>query len=131
MPFDPTEYTKGVWLKGEDLEEGERMVVTIKSAEEQTFQDGKKQPVLEFLELEQKLSLNKTRVKKCVELLGEDTEEWIGKRISLYQTPTQFNGKEFLSVAIAAPPKKKAGAEKVKPEVKFMEEEEEDDDPFA
>lgn len=125
MPFDPEDYTKGVWLKGDDLEEGERTIVTIKSAEEQTFQDGKKQPVLEFMELEQKLSLNKTRVRKCVELLGNDTEEWIGKRIALYPTPTQFNGKDFMSVAIAAPPKKKTGGNK--PEVKFEEDDDETD----
>lgn len=128
MPFDPEEYTKGVWLKGDDLEEGERTTVTIKSAEEQTFQDGKKQPVLEFLELDQKLSLNKTRVKKCVELLGKDTEEWIGKRISLYPTPTTFNGKDFMSVAIAAPPKKKAAP--AKPEVQFEDDDEDDASPF-
>jgi len=134
MPFDPTEYTKGVWLKGEDLDEGERTVVTIKSAEEQTFQDGKKQPVLEFLELDQKLSLNKTRVKKLVELLGEDTEEWIGQKIALYPTPTQFNGKEFISVAVAKAPKGKQA--KAEPEVTFerpakkKQEEDDDDDPF-
>lgn len=128
MPFDAEAYTRGVWLKGDDLEEGERTIVTIKSAEEQTFQDGKKQPVLEFLELDQKLSLNKTRVKKCVELLGTDTEEWIGKRISLYPTPTQYNGKDFMSVAIAAPPKGKQG--KPKPEVVFAGDEGSDDDPF-
>lgn len=128
MPFNTEEYTRGVWLKGDDLEEGERTVVTIKSAEEEQFQDGKKQPVLQFLELDQKLSLNKTRVKKCVELLGEDTEEWIGKKISLYPTPTQFNGKDFMSVAIAAPPKKKAG--NIKPEVKFEDDDETDGIPF-
>lgn len=127
MPFDPEEYTKGAWLKGDDLDEG-RTVVTIKSAEEQTFQDGKKQPVLEFLEVEQKLSLNKTRVKKLVELLGKDTDEWIGQRIALYPTPTQYNGKEFISVAITAPPKGKQA--KPKPDVKFDDEDDEGTSPF-
>lgn len=128
MPFDPSEYTKGIWLKGEDLDEGERTLVTIKTAEEHTFQDGKKQPVLEFVELEQKLSLNKTRVKKLVELLGEDTEEWVGEKIALYPTPTQFNGRDFVSVAIAKAPKGKQA--KSKPEVKFEDDEEEEGSPF-
>lgn len=126
MGFDTQQYTQGVWLKGEDLDEGERTVVTIKTAEEHTFQDGKKQPVLEFLELGQKLSLNKTRIKKLVEMLDDDPDEWVGKRIALYPVPTQYNGQTYSSVAVAMPPKGKQG--KIKPEVKFMAEDEDEDD---
>lgn len=126
MGFDTSKYTQNPYLKGEDLEEGERTVVTIKTAEEVSFPSGDTVPVLTFLEIEQKLTLNKTRVKKCVELLGEDTEEWIGKRISLYPIDVQYNGKTMPGVAIAAPPKKQAG--KPKPEVAF---DDDDDVPFS
>lgn len=126
MPFDTEKYTRNPFLKGDDLEEGERTVVTIKSAEEVSFPSGDTVPVLEFLELEQKLTLNKTRVKKCVELLGEDTDEWIGRKIALYPIDVQYNGKTMPGVAIAAPPKAKAG--KAKPEVKFEDDGEDDDE---
>ncbi|PYJ11253.1 MAG: hypothetical protein DMF06_03315 [Verrucomicrobia bacterium] len=128
MAFDTEKYTKNPFLKGEDLEEGERQVVTIKTAEEVSFPSGDTVPVLSFMELEQKLTLNKTRIKKLVELLGEDTDEWVGKKIALYPVDVQYNGKTMAGVAVGAPPKKAKG----KPDVQFMKDEDEDDsNPFA
>lgn len=126
MPFDTEKYTRNPFLKGDDLEEGERTIVTIKSAEEVSFPSGDTVPVLEFLELDQKLTLNKTRVKKCVELLGEDTDEWIGRKIALYPIDVQYNGKTVPGIAVAAPPKAKSG--KAKPEVKFDDDGEDEDE---
>lgn len=116
------------------MEEGERTVVTIKTAEEVSFPSGDTVPVLSFLEMEQKLTLNKTRIKKLVELLGEDTDEWLGKKISIYQVDVQYQGKTMPGVAVGAPPKKsKPDTAKLKPEVAFAGagEEEDDDSPFS
>lgn len=129
MAFDTGKYTQSPFIKGDDLEEGERTIVTIKTAEEVDFPSGDKVPVLSFLELDQKLTLNKTRIKKCVELLGEDTDEWIGKKIAIYPIDVQFNGKTMPGVAVAAPPKKAKGVANPKPEVQFDGEEDEEN-PF-
>lgn len=128
MPFDTEKYTRNPFLKGEDLEEGERTTVTIKSAEEAAFPSGDTVPVLEFLEMDQKLTLNKTRVKKCVELLGDDTSEWVGRKISLYRIDVNFNGKTMPGVAVAAAPKGKQA--KPKPEVAFDEDDDDSASPF-
>lgn len=128
MAFDTERYTASPFVKGDDLEEGERTVVTIKTAEEVNFPSGDTVPVLEFLELEQKLTLNKTRIKKLVELMGEDTDEWIGKKISIYRIDVQYQGKTMPGIAVAAPPKKQNP--KVKAEVQFQGEEDESN-PFA
>lgn len=131
MGFDAGKYTKGQWLKGEDLEEGERMVVTIKRAEEHTFQSGEMQPVLEFLEIDQKLTLNKTRIRKLIEMLGDDTDTWVDQKISLYTVPVQFNGKTMMSIAIAPAPKKKAAAAPAPSrDVKFMDDDDAPGNPF-
>lgn len=127
MAFDTEKYTKNPFLKGEDLEEGERLIVTIKSAEEVTFPSGDTVPVLEFLELDQKLTLNKTRVKKCVELMGDDADEWINQKIALFPVDVNFNGKTMPGVAIGKAPKGKQG--KPKPEVDF-EDDDSDENPF-
>lgn len=130
MGFETSKYTKNPFLKGEDLEEGERIVVTIKAAEEVTFPSGDTVPVIEFLELDQKLTLNKTRIKRLVEILGDDTDEWIDQRISVYAVPVQFNGKSMMSVAVGkAPSKKPAKPAKVTSvntddDVEFMDDEE-------
>ena len=114
MAFDTNRYTKSPFIHGEDLEDGERVVVTIKDAREAEFPDGKVVPVLDFLELDQSLTLNKTRVKRLVELLGEDTDSWIGARISIYQVPVTYQGKTMPGVAIGKAP---ARAVKSKPTV--------------
>ena len=109
MAFDTEKYTKNPFIKGDDLLEGEKVVVTIASAEEVTFpQSGDIVPVLGFLELDQKLTLNKTRVKKLVELLGEDTDSWIGQRIALYQVDVTFQGKTTPGVAVGKAPARAA-----------------------
>lgn len=126
MAFDTEKYTKSPFLKGEDLEEGERTLVTIKTAEEVNFPSGDTVPVLSFLELDQKLTLNKTRVKKLVEILGEDTDEWLGKKIALYPVDVQFNGKTQAGIAVAAPPKKKRDEAKLQPEVSFDKDDSDD-----
>ena len=114
MSFDTAKYTKNPFIKGDDLQEGEKVVVTIKSAEEATFPSGDTVPVLEFLELDQKLTLNKTRIKKLVEMLGDDTDAWIGQRIALYQVDVTFQGKTMPGVAVGKAP---ARATKTRPTV--------------
>lgn len=129
MTFNPNKYTESPFLKGDDIEDGERMVVTIKTAEEVTFeQSGDTAPVLSFFEVDKKLTLNKTRVKKCVELMGDDPEEWIDQKIALYSIDVNFNGKMSRGIAIAKAPKGKQ--EKPKPEVKFEDDDEDDNNPF-
>lgn len=119
MSFDTSKYTRNPFLKGEDLEEGERMVVTIKSAEEVTFPSGDTVPVLEFLEIDQKLTLNKTRIKKCVELLGEDTDAWEGQRIALYQVDVSYQGKTMPGIAVGRAPAKDKRRQTVENDVEF------------
>lgn len=41
---------------------------------------------------EKKLALNKTNGKTVAKLYGTDTDKWIGKRVTLYPTTTDFGG---------------------------------------
>lgn len=122
MAFDTEKYTKSPYIKGDDLPEGEKVVVTIKSAEEVTFpQSGDTVPVLEFLELDQKLTLNRTRVAKLVELFGEETDEWIGQRIALFAVPVSYKGQSSMGVAVGKAPTRaaKVRAVSVQDDVEF------------
>jgi hypothetical protein len=136
MAFNTDKYTESPYLKGSDLEDGERLIVTIKSAEEVTFPSGDTVPVLGFLELDKKLTLNKTRIKKLVDLLGDDTDGWIDAKISLYSIDVNFQGTISQGVAVAAAPKAKSG-KPLQPEVEFPSakkgkpEVEEEEDAFA
>jgi len=104
VSFDTRKYTQSPFLHGADLPEGEKVVVTIKSAEEVTFPSGDTSPVLEFLELDQKLTLNKGRTVRLVELFGDEPDEWIGQRIALYAVDVTYQGKMTLGVAVGKAP---------------------------
>lgn len=108
MAIDLKKHLRNDWLKGSDLDEGERLTVTIEKAYEHAFPSGDESVVLEFLELDQKLALNKTRLNKLVELLGDDAEEWIGKQIAIYPIDVAFGGKTTVGVAIGTVVRKKA-----------------------
>src|SRR4051794_2275692 len=107
MSINTEKYTKSPFLKGNDIEAGERIEATIKTAEEVTFPSGDVVPVLSFFELDQQLTLNKTRVKKLVEMLGDDSDEWIGKKIAIYQIDVTYQGKSMPGVGVGPLPKKK------------------------
>lgn len=131
MAINTEKYTQNPFIKGEDLEEGERMVLTIKAAYETTFPSGDTVPVLEFLETDQRLTLNKTRVRKAVELFGPDSDTWINRQVALYPVPVQYNGKSQMGVAIAGVAKKSkvsTQAASLKNDVQFMDEG--DENPF-
>ncbi len=132
MGFNAEKYTKGAFLKGADLEEGERLIVTIKSAEEVEMPSGDLVPVIELLEISEKLTLNKTRIRKLVELFGPDSDAWINRQVALYPVPVQFNGKSQMGVAIAGVAKKSKVATQAaspKNDVQFMDDDD-DTNPF-
>lgn len=81
-------YGGGDFLKAADLQ-GKRHPVTIESWEVKESQFGK-QIVLSFVGKDKKFSLNKTNARMITDLLGtDDTDEWIGKTISLRPDKTQ------------------------------------------
>jgi len=118
--FDTKKYTQSRFVKGADLVEGERVVLTIKSAEEQTFeQSGDTVPCLSFLEIDQGLTLNRTRIAKLVEMFGEETEEWVGQRIAIYPVPVTFQGKSTMGVAVGKAPSRAKARVSVDNDVEF------------
>lgn len=97
------------YLKAEDLQ-GKTVGVTIESWELGEFdQDGKKSKklVLSFAGKAKKLALNVTNARTIAHNVGsEDANDWIGKRIEIYPTKTDFGGKQVDCIRIKemAPP---------------------------
>jgi len=79
----------GAWDLG-----GKDHVVQIArvKAGELTAQGGRKskKPIIWFEGREKGLVLNKTNAKAIAGLYGNDTEQWIGKRITIYPTTTHM-----------------------------------------
>ena len=105
MSFDASKYTQSKWLHGSDLPPGQAIELTISGAKEHTFDDGTTRPVIEFLETEQALALNKTQVGSLIGLFGANADAWKGQRVTLTPVPLPaFQGKPTVVIGRAAPP---------------------------
>jgi len=84
----PSEYVGAHDLQGEDRD------VTIQDVkiEELRLVGGIKQdkPVMSFSDAKKKMVLNKTNAATIAGLLGSETDEWRGWKITLYATTTKF-----------------------------------------
>jgi hypothetical protein len=78
------------WLAANDLEEN-GWTVTIKDIVSNEFQDGTVKFVVMFEEAEKGLMLNKVNMKTIEGLYGNETDDWIGKKVHLYPTEVLFN----------------------------------------
>ena len=83
MSFDASKYTQSKWLHGSDLPPGQAIELTISGAKEHTFDDGTTRPIIEFLETEQALALNKTQTGSLIGLFGANADAWKGQRVTL------------------------------------------------
>ncbi len=97
------------FLRAADLE-GKTLTFTIKNVDTGELPDGKQQLIVEFRETESKLGLNKTNKNVLVDLYGDETDEWIGKKVSLYPTRVDFQGKRVDAIRIEdRKPEQKSG----------------------
>ena len=99
----------GAWdLAGRDV------VVTISKVRgvEITGEGGRKskKPVLNFEGKAKAMISNKTNSKAIAGLYGNDTTQWVGKRITLYPTQTAFGGQTMDCIRV------RPQAPQVKPE---------------
>ena len=93
------------YLKAADLDGDE--VFTAESLNQEELGDDTK-PVLYFEEMEKGLVLNRTNANTIASLYGQDTEDWVGKRITLFATEVDFRGQQALAIRVRMlPPKKR------------------------
>jgi hypothetical protein len=91
------------YLKADDLE-GENVTFTIQDAEVVNMgQDGQvdEKIVLTFLMQDKKMVLNKTNATTIAKLYGDDTDDWIGKRVTIGVREVDFQGKATLALRVS------------------------------
>jgi len=87
------------WLTAADLK-GQSMAVTIEKIELETMKgrDGKPdetKPVVFFEELDKGMVCNKTNAGTIGKFYGDNTDDWIGERITIFPTKVNY-GKELV-----------------------------------
>lgn len=112
-----SEMNPSKWLKAEDCVDADGdaadLLVTIAGVEQEEVGQGAqmdKKWVLYFKEEKKGLVLNKTNTKAIAKIHGDDTDDWLGKRIALYQTEVEFQGETMLGIRVRlkAPSTKKS-----------------------
>lgn len=111
------------WLKASDLDDKPHLV-TIKRFSVEDYGD-KKGPAIQFAEFGKPFGLNVTNGKKIEAITGSaDPANWIGKRVVIFPTETEYQGDTVACIRVRAP---KPGAKLPAPPV--VEEEPIDEGP--
>lgn len=123
-----------LYLKAADLESGD-VNVTIAGCEiEELGKDNDRKPVLSFKGTDKKIVLNKTNWSTIAKVLGTDeTDEWVGKRITLFATEVESFGEMTLAIRVrlkAPAPAKVATAQAALSTKQVAEAPETDEIPF-
>ncbi len=90
------------WLAAADLDEQDR-TFTVADVTEELIGQGEEQDlkwVVHFREVDKGLVLNKTNATTITSALGDDTDEWIGRRVVLYPTEVSFSGKMVSAIRV-------------------------------
>jgi hypothetical protein len=92
------------WLKADsDIPDDGDLKLTISDVKMERVgqgQDAEDKPVVYFDETDKGLVLNVTNKNTLVQLYGTDTDEWAGKRVSLFATEVDFQGRQTLAIRI-------------------------------
>ena len=83
------------YLSGEAFEVGEEVEVTIRAVKNEEVKEmntGEKKTrlVVYFKEYEQGLIIRATNGKKLISMLGDETEQWVGKKLTMYCVETNL-----------------------------------------
>jgi hypothetical protein len=92
------------FLRAADLN-GKAVTVTMVSVSLREI-NGEPKPVLFFEGKDKGIVLNKTNANKIAEMFGDDTEEWIGGQIVLYEAMVSFQGATVPAIRVRIAPNK-------------------------
>lgn len=105
----PSEYLKAADLDG-------RSVKVVMSHVEMKDIGGDHKPILFFQGKDKGMVLNKTNANNISSAYGDDTDEWAGKEIVLFEAMVDFQGKTVPAIRVRMPqPKDRQGSAPVAP----------------
>lgn len=91
------------YLKAADLQ-GRTAIVTIDRCEMDDIGDERK-PILYFQGKQKGMVLNKTNANNVAVLYGDDTDDWAGQQVELFEAMVDFQGKTVPAIRIRGPRK--------------------------
>jgi arabinogalactan endo-1,4-beta-galactosidase len=92
------------YLKAADLQ-GRAVTVTMSHVDMREV-GGEPKPILYFQGKEKGMVLNKTNASKIAEMFGDDTDDWAGGEIILYEAMVDYQGKTVAALRVRLAPRK-------------------------
>lgn len=102
------------YLKAPDLNGGSP-TVTISHVALEEVGDGERKPCVYFVGKEKGVVLNKTNATNISEVYGPDTDDWTGKKVTLFTAWVDFNGRSVESIRIRKPDAARAAQQQPAP----------------
>ena len=104
------------YLKAADLDDQDVTLTISKARMEDIGQGNKKEEklIIYFEEEEKGVVLNKTNANVLTEAYGDETDDWIGEPVTLYEKQVEFEGKEVPAIRMKIPKRGKATNEKAR-----------------
>ena len=91
------------YLKAADLSEREH-TLTIRSVSMETIsQDEGQKAVLYFVEAKKGMVLNKTNANQLIKSYGDEMDQWIGKKVTLFSMMVQFRDDLVEAIRVKVP----------------------------
>lgn len=88
------------WLAAADLDDAD-FTVTIRGCTPEEVTPNERKWVLWFEETDKGMVLNKTNSKMISQLLlSDDTDDWVGRRITLFPTQVDFQGDQVDAIRV-------------------------------
>jgi hypothetical protein len=94
------------YLKAADLQ-GKQPRVTIERVELETLGQGKEaqqRPIIYFTGKDKGLVANKTNMSAIAAVFGDETDDWAGAEIILFETMVDYQGKVTPAIRVKIPP---------------------------
>lgn len=97
------------YLKASDLQGGQP-TVTISHVTVEEVGETDRKPVIYFVGKEKGIVLNKTNATNIGDAYGPDTDEWTGKKVTLFTAWVDFNGRSVEAIRIRRADEARGGA---------------------
>lgn len=98
------------YLQAADFDSGPQLL-TMTKLERQEIGDEQKW-ILFFQEMSKGIVLNKINTGSIIDTYGDETADWLGKQIVLYESETDFQGKRVKCIRMRKPKSTKQETEK-------------------
>lgn len=107
-----TEAFPSKYVKSDDLQ-GREVQVVIASVNVESMGDGEQKLVLHFQGKTKGMICNRTNADRIAHLYGPDTDDWVGKEVTLYTEMVNFQGRVTDGIRVKAPPQRNGKREYV------------------